>query len=117
MEPSKTGWNTTTLGIIGAAISTLLSEIAVLVFAYIKSKGFVEVRVDRKEIISIFVGCLAIMLLCIGFKLYVGNWIIEFFAAAISSALAYTIILYYMNNQVMKDLVESSHSALHKLWR
>ena len=52
------------LGICGAAITTLLSEILMCIICWLKAKQIVPFHLDSKNVICSIVGCLWIVVIC-----------------------------------------------------
>lgn len=85
----------------GAAVTTLTSEALILVIYIISGRKFVKLKTDYRFIISITVGCLAIVLICFGMKSVISNDIIIILISIFMSAPTYFLLQIVFKNEIV----------------
>lgn len=91
-------------GMNSAALSTLIAEIIVISICKYKSKEMVEIRYD-KDVISIIVGCIFIVLICLSIKYIAEGIFIRLLFAVIISIVIYVLTLILMRNQTALEIL------------
>ncbi|NTQ76158.1 polysaccharide biosynthesis C-terminal domain-containing protein, partial [Enterococcus faecium] len=86
--------------IVGAAITTLISEVIVTVLSIIKGRNYCDISIKRKNIFSVFIGTILICLVCIFSKFIIYNYIIRLIVSILVSIIIYYIVLRIMKNDL-----------------
>lgn len=100
----------------GAAITTLISESLILVIYIISSRKFVKLEVDYKFILSIVVGCLNIMLICLVVKSLIFNDIIIILISIFISGPTYFILQVVFKNEIVNGYYIELKKRVKQLW-
>lgn len=101
----------------GAAVTTIVAEAVVMmwqVYAYRKSDCNIELRLNKKNIRAIFIGCLAIILICICIDTFQMSFIVGFFVKVILSTISYVIILFVFHHTIVLNVIEFIKNHLKK---
>lgn len=93
-------------GYIGAAITTLLSEIVMFCFIIYETRKEVVVVIHNRTLITVLFGCIIVALICEIIKRSINNIFICLLAAIILSVLAYFIILAIRKHPSVVDIKE-----------
>ena len=88
------------LGMLGAAVTTLISETVVLAFAIKMTKAYCAITVNKRNAVSVCVGGLAILVISLLCKLLISNCIAALITAVIISGIAYSFILLCLKNTI-----------------
>lgn len=86
--------------IVGAAITTLISEVIVTVLSIIKGRNYCDISIKKKNIFSVFIGTILICLVCIFSKFIIYNYIIRLIVSILVSIIIYYIVLRIMKNDL-----------------
>lgn len=101
---------------IGAAITTLIAELFVLSILVYKSKGIEKVDINKRNVISVLLGCVAIGLICVIVNALFGGYIVSTILSIILSVISYPVILLLLKNttaiEVMKYIRNKSKKEL-----
>lgn len=89
----------------GAAITTLISEALILVIYIVTSQKLVRLKADFRLVISIAIGCLAIMLVCFGIKNLISNDIIAILISLIVAVPAYFLLQITFKNGIVIEML------------
>ena len=85
----------------GAAATTLISEALILVIYIATSQKLVRLKIDLRLVISISIGCLAIMLVCFGIKNFISNDIVIILISLVVSVPAYFLLQIVFKNEIV----------------
>lgn len=91
------------LGMAGAAITTLISEIVVLVLSWYKSRNLVDFSAEIKNQKSVICGAVAVGVVCTVSKMFVSNSVMQLIIAFSGSVIAYGVILLLMKNAIVLE--------------
>ncbi len=93
-------------GMAGAAFTTVLAEFLVVAISKYFIRDVYKAKWNR-DAISILVGCLGIIGVCLAVNQLKINYLISLGVSIIGSTIVYAVILIAMKNEAMKDLVQS----------
>lgn len=85
---------------IGAAITTLLAEIIVFSICLLKSRDIESLKVNMRNIVAVFVGCITIIIVCHVFKISVDNFVIRTIASILTSIIGYIAVITLLGNTI-----------------
>lgn len=100
------------IGINGAAITTLISEMAVLFLGIHYTKDLVHIGMKKSFVFSTCAGTMAVMACCLVAKLLIKRYLILLIVAIPVSVLIYAAILLLMKNNIA---IEMKNNILQKL--
>lgn len=89
---------------IGAAITTLLAELITMVLVYRASRGYINFKIQKKDIISVIIGTFTISIICVLSNFLISIMLIRVVICIFTSCLAYWIILKVMKNSVVNEM-------------
>ncbi len=90
-------------GMNAAALTTVIAEVITFIIAYINSKPFVSLRGIKKNMISIALSCIGIVVFCGVCKYCINNIYINLFSAIIGSVIIYAVLLILTGNSTARD--------------
>ena len=93
------------IGTIGAAVTTLISEVIVLFMSFYTMKQYFKIEWDFKHIISVILAGITVIIVCILCKFLIKDAIIQLIIAMIISALVYCGILIILKNNILVNLI------------
>ena len=99
-------------GYTGAAVTTALAEFMVAVTCFWQSKKYIKIRVNIKDGISCFIGCIGIVCVCVMSHLLFSYTIVNEFVTIFMAVLIYFVVLLLFNNSV---LVENLRELLSRV--
>lgn len=94
------------IGIMGAAVTTLVSEVLVLLLSFYYIKQYFEMDWDFKHIFSVTVSGIMVMIVCFLCKLIIKDAIIQLMSAIIMSAFVYCVSLIALKNEILVSLIK-----------
>ena len=101
-------------GIEGAAVTTLIAEIFILVSCRHFSKGLYAEREHKSGALSIGLGCAAVFGLCKGVQLLNLSTLVETFVSIVVAVVAYFLILLVLKNRLMVSFKDQILHVLHR---
>ena len=93
------------IGIMGAAVTTLISEVIVLLLSFYSMKQYFEMDWDLKHIFSVILAGIMVMIVCVLCKIIIKNVIMQLISAMIISFLTYCGILIALKNEILVGLI------------
>ena len=93
------------MGVKGAAIATIISELIVMIIQYVFAKKCVNLKIELKYIISIILGSL-MMLVVIGIGDIIKNNFILLIIQIVFSVIAFFIIELICKNEMIDKVIE-----------
>lgn len=92
-------------GINGAALTTLIAEISVVINAIRYGKDKMKFDFAKKDILSCVIGCSAIAFICIWVKMFVLQSIVwQLVIAIVFSCILYLLIMFFFKNELIMDM-------------
>ena len=91
-------------GMVGAALTTLLSEILVMVLAILRTRNEIQIKMSFRHIGSILVGSGAIAVVCYFANRFVTNYYLSFILAFVTSIMVYIPVLYLLGNAIVLSI-------------
>ncbi len=98
------------LSLNGAAITTLLAELIVCVFAFINSKESFSLKCIKGVLFPVAIGCIGIVVICVLLDKSSGNQTFLIFAKVFLSALCYLVVQLLLKNNVVKELLRRRYN-------
>ena len=95
----------------GAAITTVIAELVVCFISYRYTKNHFAIQIDKKNVISVIIGCISVGLICSFVNNYFNNLYLRVLINVITSVCFYALILVIFKNDVIKEFI----STLKKL--
>ena len=102
---------------LGAAVTTVVAEAVVMlwqVYAYWKSEHDIELRLNKKNLKAIFVGCCVIVLICMSIDVFHMKFIVAFIAKVILSITSYCAVLVSLHHTIALSGIEFIKKRLKK---
>ncbi len=93
-------------GILGAAITTLISEIVVVILSCIISRKSLRLKMNIKDIIAVFVGLFFVAGICIVIRQFVANSILRVVISGLSCAIIYAVVLFIFKQTLIKGIFD-----------
>ena len=93
------------IGTIGAAVTTLISEVIVLFMSFYTMKQYFKIEWDFRHIISVMLAGITVIIVCILCKFIIKGTIIQLISAMIISVLAYCGVLIVLKNDILVSLI------------
>ena len=93
------------IGTIGAAVTTLISEVIVLFMSFYTMKQYFKIEWDFKHINSVILAGITVIIVCILCKFLIKDAIIQLIIAMIISALVYCGVLIVLKNDILVSLI------------
>ena len=97
------------IGIMGAAVTTLISEIVVFVMGLKKTKSILSVQISAHSIVTIIIGSIAVAAVCMLSKLLFDGCVWRVIFGVSVSAIMYLIILILLKNEVAMSIIKRTH--------
>ncbi len=91
------------VGMLGAAITTLISEILVFFLALKATKKYLKIKIDKQHIFSILIAGVVVVIISIICKKMMDNIIEQLVIAMILSCIAYFGVLAVLRNKIVID--------------
>lgn len=88
---------------LGAAITTLISEILVFFLALKATKKYLKIKIDKQHIFSILIAGVVVVIISIICKKMMDNIIEQLVIAMILSCIAYFGVLAVLRNKIVID--------------
>lgn len=89
-----------------AAFTTCLAEAVALTFGYMRSRNILKIKVNRKDLISVLAGCLAIVAVSLITNYFIGNQTVKALAIAIPvSVFCYGFVLLVAKNSFAINMI------------
>lgn len=98
---------------IGAAITTLLAELITMVLVYRGSKGCVNFKIMKRDVLSVIFGTSAIVIICALGNMFISMMLARVGICVIVSILVYWFILKAMKNSVVGEIERAISTKLH----
>lgn len=96
---------------VGAAITTLISELLLSVMLYFESKEIVEPILKNRSILinakSVIISSMSMMLVCLAFNYNINSFIAQTFVSPIISMAVYCIFLFITKNKIAISTMNS----------
>lgn len=89
----------------GAAFTTLIAEMIAMFMYYKYSNKYIKINVSLKDLLSVFIASIGIIVVCVLAKLYLKNLFIRFSIAVIFSIIVYFTILLIFKNSFIYDAI------------
>ncbi len=104
-------------GQIGAAITTLLSELLVFLYCFVvlpSKEYYMNFNVLKRNILMSLIGSIGIVFWSIICRIVIGNTIIMVIITILLSILTYAALLFMMKNQYLLDSIDYLKRKIHK---
>lgn len=88
------------------AFTTLLAEAVSMCICIYYSLDLVEIHINKKSVIDMILGCIAIMLICVFITGWIENYILQILFAFIFSVIIYFFILCMCHNVYMFQIIK-----------
>lgn len=95
----------------GAAITTLLAETLVFIISFVTSKRYVSIEKNRNTWISVGVGCVAIVGICLGVDLLNAGLWVDTILKVVLSGIAYAGIQILLKNKALAVLFKNRQKS------
>ena len=92
------------IGHLGAAVTTLLSEAVMFGILLHESNKQIRIHVKKRTVLSAFLGCVPVIVICETAKHFIDNTILCMLAAMTVSVLAYFGVLALRKHAIIKDM-------------
>ena len=96
------------IGSTGAAITTLIAEALVAVIAYIYVRRLVMFRLSKRTMLSVFLGCVGIVMICMVCNSFIDELLLSTLTAVLGSVLFYGIIQLLLRPDFVKSFLRRS---------
>lgn len=96
---------------VGAAITTLIAELITMIYVIKGSKGCVDLKICRQDIVSTALGTFTVVIICAIGNKYFNIMFVRVVVCIVLSVIVYWIVLKAMKNSVVDDV---SNAILHK---
>lgn len=93
------------LTLYGAAITTLLAECIIFAYLLYYSLRTIEIHIEKNEVISVLIGCVGIVIICLAVKQLHMKALLELPVEIILSIIGYACIELKMKNKTMIDIL------------
>ena len=102
-------------GINGAAITTIIAEFVIFLFAFYHSNKIVPLLNIKHNILSVFIGCFFISLVCLCSQ-KIDSFFYRIVVSVVGSIAIYSLILFIMKNPIVKQVKETLNNfvSYHK---
>ena len=90
---------------MGEAITTLISEMVVLLLSFYCIKRYLEVEWDFRHLFSVSIAGIGVVIICVLCKMIIKNTIIQLIIAILLSALTYCAVLISLKNEILMNLI------------
>lgn len=88
-----------------AALTTFIAELCSMVICMCCSKDLTKITVNKKDVVSVCVGCIGIAVVCMALRnFHLGTVIYTIFAVALSAGV-YGVVLLVLNNSLAMEVV------------
>lgn len=94
------------IGMIGAAISTLVSEIVVFFTSLLTTREYLKIRIDKNNLNTVFIGTFFVFFVGVLCKIIFKGYIIQFIAAFLLSCFVYLMVLILLKNKIVMDILK-----------
>lgn len=94
-------------GMNAAAATTVIAELITLIMAAFWSHDYIKLIGVRKNIITIIIACIAIVILCIILKAYISSVYMRLMLGMTLSALVYGILLIVTKNNIANEFLKT----------
>lgn len=98
----------------GAAFTTLIAEMLICIFVLIFSKKIYKFKINKKSILSSFIGCMFIIIICIFTKRIFSNSVIYIIVSVILSSISYFALLILTKNELARQIFFNVHIKYKK---
>lgn len=105
------------LGILGAAITTLISELVNLIAQYLYARKRVDIQVNLKNIFIYIMGSFVIVIICCVFSYAIESYYLRFILAFSISVCSYFLILVLFKDELCLSVIKFANKVFHKLIR
>ena len=95
------------IGIIGAAITTLISEAFVTIVSWIRGRKVSSISIRPRNLISAIIGTISIAIICTIVKKMCGGALVSILIAVPISIVLYIVLLLILNNSIVVDVIDS----------
>lgn len=92
-----------------AAFTTVIAELLSMVITWWYGRKYFKVSFLKKDIGSVAIGCMAILIICSMSEKYISSVLISTTFSIITSVVAYMFVLLIMKNQMIKMVIEILH--------
>ena len=96
----------------GAAFTTVLAELVMCVYQYLYVRKYLKIKVSLRYIISIIVGCVCIVAVCIVIDKFISEFTFNLILKIVMSVVLYGVTLILFRNEAVMKLLNSKF--LHK---
>lgn len=96
----------------GAAFTTVLAELVMCVYQYLYVRKYLKIKVSLRYIISIIVGCVCIVAVCIVIDKFISEFTFNLILKMVMSVVLYGVTLILFRNEAVMKLLNSKF--LHK---
>ena len=101
------------LGIEGAAITTLIAEVLIMLSCRHYSKGL-QNEIDQDSFIPVIIGCIVIFAFCKCIGILHMTILFETFVSILGSVVVYFLILYFGKNKLILEILSSIRVKIRK---
>ena len=101
----------------GAAITTAVAEVVVMiwqVYAYRNTERNIELRLNKKNLKAVFIGCCVIVLLCICIDAFHAKLVVSFFTKVVLSIISYIVVLVDLKHTIALNGIEFIKNRLKR---
>ena len=92
-------------GMNAAAFTTIIAEFIVFYIAFKESNKIVKLEGIKRNLITVFWGCVIIIVVCAALDRLIQNAIIRLFASVFVSGILYGVTLILMRNEIVLELI------------
>ncbi|AVK50122.1 hypothetical protein AXY43_20190 [Clostridium sp. MF28] len=92
---------------IGASSTTVLAELIVFAFCWYYSRKLVQVKFDRKVLLSVGISCIAIIIICHFTTIKLGVGILPGIVSIALSGISYLLIMLLFKNEIVMQFIRS----------
>lgn len=101
-------------GIAGAALTTIIAEAMNFIIQLKMSRKIIKIHFPVKEYIQYAIGCVPIVIICMGCKYYISNVVLEVALGVVLSAISYAIVLLIFKNEFLISTLSLLKNKLFK---
>lgn len=98
----------------GAALTTIIAEFLVFMIEAYCVKEYMRKLIDRKFLITLICGNIAVIITCCIEKILISNQLLELILSIISSCFIYIIILFLGKNKLVSEAIYIVKNKFHK---
>jgi len=101
-------------GIKGAALTTVIAEIIIMLMCQYFSKEMIKLSNDKKNMFSVIIGCIGVAGVCYGVHFLSLHYLVELCASILFSIIIYGISLLLTKNDIFMKFIKEFKNKLKK---